>query len=151
MPPYELIKGWRDGKAAVQRVLRALDQERLRSEQHPLMAVDIEGDLSEDGKLSLIQIKVDGLPPLIFDALENGMGMLLGTGLIRVLEDPTVIKVMHDCRKDAVALFGQLGVRLVSVYDTQVTHLQLLRRVELRSSSLREGVSQDCGAARAHA
>jgi hypothetical protein len=122
MPPYELIEGWRDAKAAVQRVRLALDQERVRSKQHPLMAVDIEGDLGEDGRLSLIQIKVDGLPPMIFDALCNPHGGVETEGLDNLLEDPTVIKVMHDCRKDAVALFGQLGVRLASVYDTQVTH-----------------------------
>ena len=119
-PEFQLIQHWRDAKAAVQRVLRALDQERVRSEQHPLIAVDIEGDLSENGLLSLIQIKVDGHPPMIFDALKDGSGVILGSGLKRVLEDPTVVKVMHDCRKDAVALFGQLGVRLASVYDTQV-------------------------------
>lgn len=106
----------------MQRVFDTLDQERARGAGDPLMAVDIEGSLSGEigARLSLIQIRVNGLPAMVFDALRDPQMMVIVSGLGSVLEDPTVVKVMHDCRKDAVALFGQLGVRLVSVYDTQV-------------------------------
>lgn len=120
VPTFEYIRESLVAGAAVERLLRALDQERARGSDAPLIAVDLEGDLSEDGQLSLIQVKVGALVPMVFDVLENPEGMVLNAGLGRILEDGTVIKVMHDCRKDAVALFGQLGVRLRCVYDTQV-------------------------------
>jgi hypothetical protein len=120
-PPctFEYVQDSRQAYAAMQRVRHALDQERKRGAGDPMMAVDIEGDLNEDGHLSLIQIKVHGLPPMVFDVLSNP-DVVFVSGLVAVLENPAVVKVMHDCRKDAVALFGQLGVRLTSVYDTQV-------------------------------
>jgi hypothetical protein len=127
---FEYVQDFHQAHAAMQRVVGTLDQERARGAGagDPLMAVDIEGDLSGKigARLSLIQIRVNGLPAMVFDALRDPQMMVNVSGLGRVLEDPTVVKVMHDCRKDAVALFGQLGVRLASVYDTQVTNTLLL-------------------------
>ena len=35
-----------------------------------------------------------------------------------VLEDPSVLKVLHDCRQDSAALKYQAGTRLQHVLDT---------------------------------
>ncbi len=41
-----------------------------------------------------------------------------------LLEDKTVVKVIHDCRQDSAALYYQKGyqkgIKLESVFDTQV-------------------------------
>ncbi len=37
-----------------------------------------------------------------------------------LLEDKTVVKVIHDCRQDSAALFYQKGIKLENVFDTQV-------------------------------
>jgi ribonuclease D len=38
------------------------------------------------------------------------------------LQDPQVVKVMHDCRADSDALFHQHNVAIDNVFDTQVAH-----------------------------
>ncbi|CAD7941929.1 unnamed protein product [Amoebophrya sp. A120] len=42
-----------------------------------------------------------------------------------LLEDASVVKVVHDCREDAAALRHQHHIRLRAVYDTQVAHALL--------------------------
>ena len=39
-----------------------------------------------------------------------------------VFENVAIVKILHDCRQDAVALHHQLGVSLVNILDTQVLH-----------------------------
>lgn len=39
--------------------------------------------------------------------------------LKQLLEDPRIVKVLHDCRQDAAALLVQKGISLRNVYDTQ--------------------------------
>lgn len=90
-----------------------------------VIAVDLEGELSADGSLSLLQLKVEGLPAIVFDMLgpDGAESMMFDTSLAGLLCHVNVCKVMHDCRRDVVALFGQLGVRVENVYDTQVAHM----------------------------
>ena len=40
-----------------------------------------------------------------------------------LLEDTTVVKVLHDSRRPSAALLYQQGIALQSVFDTQVTFL----------------------------
>lgn len=58
----------------------------------------------------------------IFDMVTNDRSVkaALISGLKQVLEDESVIKVMHDCRKPAAAIRYQLQIGLRSVFDTQV-------------------------------
>lgn len=37
-----------------------------------------------------------------------------------ILEDDTVVKVMHDCRHDSAALWYQKGIKIRNIFDTQV-------------------------------
>jgi ribonuclease D len=40
-----------------------------------------------------------------------------------LMENSSVVKVIHDCRQDSAALFYQLQIRLDNVFDTQVQAL----------------------------
>jgi ribonuclease D len=40
-----------------------------------------------------------------------------------LLEDKTVVKILHDSRRPSAALLYQQGIALQSVFDTQVTFL----------------------------
>ena len=41
-------------------------------------------------------------------------------GLKQILEDDSVVKIMHDCREPAAAIYYQLQIKLCNVFDTQV-------------------------------
>ena len=56
----------------------------------------------------------------VFDLVGTQRAALLQQ-LRPVLEDPSVLKVFHDCRQDSAALKYQAGIRLQYVLDTQVT------------------------------
>ena len=51
------------------------------------------------------------------------------SGLKQVLEDESVIKLMHDCRRPAAAIRYQLQISLCNIFDTQVNAIlhQVLR------------------------
>lgn len=36
-----------------------------------------------------------------------------------ILEDDAIVKVLHDCRQDVVALKVQAGIELKTIFDTQ--------------------------------
>lgn len=57
----------------------------------------------------------------IFDILQTNSGIM--QQLQAILEDDTVIKVMHDCRQDSAALWYQKGIRIRNIFDTQVNSL----------------------------
>ena len=40
-----------------------------------------------------------------------------------LLEDTTVVKIVHDSRRPSAALLYEQGITLQSVFDTQVTFL----------------------------
>ena len=48
-------------------------------------------------------------------------GLCITAELKGLLEDPAIVKVMHDCRQDSAALYYQMGIKLRNIYDTQVT------------------------------
>ena len=41
-------------------------------------------------------------------------------GLGKILTDPSILKVIHNCRFVADALLHQYGVKIENVFDTQV-------------------------------
>lgn len=49
-------------------------------------------------------------------------GLRITADLKNILEDPAIVKVMHDCRQDSAALYYQMGIKLRNIYDTQVAH-----------------------------
>ena len=97
-----------------------------QARRSPAIAIDIEGDLTARGRLSLIQIAYG--PPqtptvVIVDALRCPAAV---KGPLRgLLEESSVRKVLHDCRNDSIALAGQFGIVLQNVLDTQVAHAEL--------------------------
>jgi len=46
--------------------------------------------------------------------------------LKQLMENPKVVKVLHDCRQDAAALLVQKGICLKNVYDTQARQTAIL-------------------------
>lgn len=60
-----------------------------------------------------------GIECYIFDILKMNSEVL--QQLQAILEDDTVIKVMHDCRQGSAALWYQKGVKICNIFDTQVS------------------------------
>ena len=58
----------------------------------------------------------------IFDMVtdDRSVKAALVSGLKQVLEDGSLIKLMHDCRRPAAAIRYQLQISLSNVFDTQV-------------------------------
>jgi stage III sporulation protein SpoIIIAA len=91
----------------------------------PVIGVDLEGDLSVQGRLSLIQVSMEvsknKVDVYIFDIYSCPEIMIEG-GLSAILSKRGVRKVMHDCRRDSQALFFQHNTQLCDVLDTQAAH-----------------------------
>jgi stage III sporulation protein SpoIIIAA len=91
----------------------------------PVIGVDLEGDLSPNGRLSLIQISMEvsenNVDVYIFD-IYSCPEMMTEGGLSAILSKRGVRKVMHDCRRDSQALFYQYNTQLCDVLDTQAAH-----------------------------
>ncbi|KAH9123866.1 hypothetical protein AeMF1_005260 [Aphanomyces euteiches] len=87
--------------------------------KHKVVGLDCEGiSLGRSGKICLISLAL-GCVVYLFDILESpSLAMILKP----LLEDTSVLKVMHDCRKDSDALFHQFGITLTNVFDTQAAH-----------------------------
>ena len=94
--------------------------------QHFVLGFDVEGtNLGRDGRVCLVQIATEEMCYL-FDILALGNRAFDG-GLRDILVSRSVLKILHDCRKDSDALFHEYDVRLANIFDTQVVD-QLIRR-----------------------
>lgn len=92
-----------------------------------IVALDIEGvDLGRTGEISVVQLAfqadADVLNVFVVDILSKTQDDPLVETLKLLLEEPSVIKVIHDCRMDSDALQHKLGITLVSVHDTSCFH-----------------------------
>ena len=65
-----------------------------------------------------LQVQV-GSKCYLFDVLEANKDAMQRMKLL--LEDTAVVKVVHDCRLDSVALFHQKGIVMSNIFDTQVS------------------------------
>ncbi|XP_034937623.1 egalitarian protein homolog [Chelonus insularis] len=85
-----------------------------------VVSFDCEGiNVGTKGQITLIQIgTVYGLV-YIFDLFTSPD---LINPLRTLLESPSVIKVVHDCRNDSVNLYNQFSITLNNVFDTQAAH-----------------------------
>ena len=54
----------------------------------------------------------------LFDMLRANYGVL--HELECLLEDESIMKVVHDCRQDSAALLHQHDIHLKNIFDTQV-------------------------------
>ncbi|OQR98973.1 helicase mov-10-B.1 [Achlya hypogyna] len=90
--------------------------------QAPTLMIDLEGDLTVNGRLSLMQITSTGNRVYVLD-IYVCPSILTDPEIAAVLTSKLV--VLHDARHDFRALDGQFGLRLSQLFDTQVAH-QLL-------------------------
>ncbi|CAK9102185.1 unnamed protein product [Durusdinium trenchii] len=88
------------------------------------IALDCEGvRLGRFGRLSLMQMQDEDGQVMLCDALRPG----IVEAFRPLLESPSVVKVIHDCREDSSALYHQHGIGLRGIFDTQVAHASLER------------------------
>lgn len=89
------------------------------------VSFDGEGvNLGPSGPMTLLQIGLVSGHIYIFDVMVERSLMYEG-GLRELLESSDIVKVAHDCRGDAGALYHQFGVTLNNVFDTQAAHAVL--------------------------
>ena len=69
----------------------------------------------------------------MFDVFQAGL--CIAAQLKAMLQDSTIVKVMHDCRQDSAALYYQMGIKLQNIYDTQVKMACMQRSVHCHDSA----------------
>jgi ADP-ribose pyrophosphatase YjhB (NUDIX family) len=125
---WVLVDSIAKSKAALKVISESVKESKV-------VAIDIEGDLTPSGRLSLIQVGLESEEVFIFDvhmcpdllgpkAGPDGLRALLSSNIKKFAK---VTKVLHDCRADAAALKGQFGIVLphepvCTVWDTQTYH-----------------------------
>jgi exonuclease 3'-5' domain-containing protein 1 len=96
-----------------------------------LISFDAEGvNLSRIGPLTVISIGIevsDGVHVFIFDMMNQTLKHDQLEVLKYILEDSSVLKIIHDCRQDSDALISQFNIRLASVFDTSIYHMNVER------------------------
>ncbi|XP_072181223.1 uncharacterized protein [Diadema setosum] len=114
-------------------------ERKARKGQHPglVVALDCEGvDLGRTGDLTLVQIaKMNGLV-YIFD-VQKCPSIFTDGLLADFLESSSVLKVIHDCRSDAAALYHQFGVTLTNIFDTSIAFHLLQDQCAIDGASIR--------------
>ncbi|XP_025921599.1 piRNA biogenesis protein EXD1 isoform X6 [Apteryx rowi] len=106
----------------------------LHLKQQCVVSVAAEGvNLCRHGKLSWLQIATKRRI-FLFDIFLLGP-QAFKNGLQMVLEDRSILKVMHDCRWISDCLSHQYGVLLSNVFDTQECLMQHLK-ISSRSVAL---------------
>jgi stage III sporulation protein SpoIIIAA len=102
-----------------------------------MVTLDCEGvNLGKQGgRLCLVQVaSVAGV--FLFDVLK--CPGLFGAGLRALLEDTAVVKMVHDCKMDVLALH-KMGVAVSAVFDSQIAY-SILESVPSRNFSLADVV-----------
>ncbi|XP_030560145.1 uncharacterized protein LOC115762169 [Drosophila novamexicana] len=93
-----------------------------KDESNIAISLDCEGiNLGIKGEITLIEIGTARGEAFLFD-VQSCPAMVSDGGLKTLLEHDQVIKVIHDCRNDAVNLYLQFGILLRNVFDTQAAH-----------------------------
>jgi len=102
--------------------LSQLQEAVSRIRARPYFALDLESfDLGRHYPISVLQISLSETEVIVLDAIRLGATMFeSGQGVRELLEDPSIAKIMHDCRRDSAALYFLHGVHLRNVFDTQV-------------------------------
>lgn len=87
-----------------------------------VVGLDTEGvDLSRLGSITIVQISTP-TRCFLLDVLGKSNENALVCWLRELLENPSIVKIVHDCRMDADALAFHLGIHLARVHDTQCWH-----------------------------
>lgn len=86
-----------------------------------VISFDCKGvNLGIKGQLTLIEIGTVRGEAFIFD-LQQCPQMVIDGGLKTLLEDESIIKIIHDCRNGSYNLYSQFDILLRNVFDTQVS------------------------------
>ncbi|TPX34359.1 hypothetical protein SmJEL517_g03023 [Synchytrium microbalum] len=99
----------------------------LELQQRRRLAVDCEGvNLGKDGRLTVVQVATELSEVYIVDVIgllgvQNGSEALAKL-MALVFCDKDRVVVMHDCRRDAEALYHQYQIHIQNVMDTQVLY-----------------------------
>jgi len=91
-----------------------------------VMAVEVKGlNLGPEGRLTSVHL---GSPdttssPLIFvlDFTSLPPTAFADSGFKQLLEDESIVKVLHDCRNESATMWFQHNVMMANVFDTQVS------------------------------
>jgi ribonuclease D len=116
-----------------------LNQFKLVVKGKKILAIDAEGvDLSRLGPLTVFSLGVkinSGVHVFLFDMIETNEDLRREQSIVLkgILEDATVVKIIHDCRQDSDALMCQFRITLCNVFDTSVYAMKL-RGSEKRSN-----------------
>ena len=100
--------------------------EEIMSAGQPI-GLDLEGvNLGPKGELTLVQVATMAGQVSLFDVQTNpALLSSQGCGLASLLSSENIVKVVHDCKNDSVALYRQYGVTITNVFDTQAAHAVL--------------------------
>jgi len=91
------------------------------------VAMDVEAvDLGRHGAVSIVQLATRE-QTFVFDVLGRDADDALVCFLRALLEDASIVKIVHDCRMDADALRHCLRIDLACVHDTSCWHRELTR------------------------
>jgi exonuclease 3'-5' domain-containing protein 1 len=97
------------------------------ADECPIISFDCEGvNLGAKGELTIVEIGTVRGEAFIFD-LKACAELMNDGGLKGILEDESIIKIIHDCRNDSYNLYAQFNVLLRNVFDTQVSNLIVLQ------------------------
>ncbi|KAG2373071.1 hypothetical protein C9374_012917 [Naegleria lovaniensis] len=96
-----------------------------------LIGLDCEGvNLGSNGRLSLVQISVNGTQYLFdLQAAKNDKKLSADiiNALSNILTNEAVVKVIHDCRNDILALYKSYAIIVKSVMDTRLLYQEITK------------------------
>ncbi|XP_072181588.1 uncharacterized protein [Diadema setosum] len=112
-----------------------------------VVGVDCEGvNLGRSGSITLLQLATMDGHVYIFDIQKNP-NLLKSGQLKQLLEDPKIIKVIHDCRNDSAALRRiQYNIKLAGVFDTSVAYSTIMEQCNKIGGPYRVGQKALCSA-----
>ncbi|KAM9964143.1 hypothetical protein ACTFIW_005799 [Dictyostelium discoideum] len=97
-----------------------------------LIGLDIEAiEMGKKGDISLVQISTPNGKIYLFDIIKMGGNITpFKYGLKEVLESVKILKVVHDCRRDSEILFHRYQVELAHIYDVQIAHALVQKKIQ---------------------
>ena len=114
-----LLETWGECVAACELIVKQISTEAI-----PAIAVDLEGPLGYLGCVDLVQVATRrGI--FLFDTVRSGPNHALDGPLRQLLEDESVVKVMHSANSDTLTLQARHGVSLSNVFDTSAADVIL--------------------------
>ncbi|XP_066288054.1 uncharacterized protein [Branchiostoma lanceolatum] len=92
--------------------------------QQSIVGLAMQGiNIGRKGKICWVQVATkNGI--FLFDVLTLG-APCFDAGLGQLIQDESILKVMHDCRNPSDALWHQYGLHVVNVFDTQVADVMV--------------------------